>query len=117
MLSAFSSLSAEFIGIQRTIRSIENLVHVITGLIRLEPEGGLDGDFFPGVEAIVSSMTPAERRKPEIINGSRRRRISRGSGTTPQDINQLLNQFRQTQKMMRQLSRSRNPKNLMSLFR
>ena len=69
------------------------------------------------VEAIIRSMTPEERRRPEIINGSRRRRISRGSGTTPQDINQLLNQFRQTQKVMRQLSRTRNPKSLMNLFR
>jgi signal recognition particle subunit SRP54 len=62
-------------------------------------------------------MTPEERRHPELINGSRRRRISRGSGTTPQDINQLLNQFRQTQKIVRQLSRSRNPRALMDLFR
>jgi signal recognition particle subunit SRP54 len=69
------------------------------------------------VEAILCSMTPKERRNHEIINGSRRRRIARGSGTTPQDINQLLNQFRQTQKLMRQLSRSRNPKTLMNLFR
>ena len=62
-------------------------------------------------------MTFEERRRPEILNNSRKRRISRGSGTTPQDINQLLNQFRQTQKLMRQLSRSRNPKNLMNMFR
>ena len=62
-------------------------------------------------------MTPGERKRPEIINGSRRRRIARGSGTTPQDINQLLNQFRQTQKMMRQFNRTRNPKTLMNLFR
>jgi signal recognition particle subunit SRP54 len=79
--------------------------------------GALDDSQIERVEAIIRSMTREERQKPEIINGSRRRRISRGSGTTPQDINQLLNQFRQTQKMMRQLSRSRNPKNLMSLFR
>ena len=48
-------------------------------------------------------MTPEERRYPNIIDGSRRRRIARGSGTTPQDINQLLNQFRQAQKLMKQL--------------
>ena len=59
------------------------------------------------VEAIVLSMTPEERRNPEIIDGSRRRRIARGSGTTPQDVNQLLNQFRQMQKLMKQMSSGR----------
>ena len=48
-------------------------------------------------------MTAEERRRPDIIGGSRRRRIARGSGTTPQDVNQLLNQFSQMQKMMRQM--------------
>ena len=48
------------------------------------------------IEAIIQSMTVEERKRPEIINGSRRRRISRGSGTTAQDINQLMNQYRQT---------------------
>ena len=79
--------------------------------------GALDDNQISRVEAIIRSLTREERQKPDIINGSRRRRIATGSGTTPQDINQLLNQFRQTQKMMRQLSRSRNPKNLMSMFR
>ncbi len=62
------------------------------------------------VEAIVLSMTPEERHQPEIIDGSRRRRISRGSGTTPQEVNQLLNQFRQMQKLMKQMSSGRMPK-------
>ncbi len=69
------------------------------------------------VEAIIRSMTPEERRRPEILNGSRRRRIARGSGTTPQDINRLMNQFKQTQRLMRQFSRTRNPANLMRMFR
>jgi signal recognition particle subunit SRP54 len=69
------------------------------------------------VEAIIRSMTPEERHRPEILNGSRRRRIARGSGTTPQDINQLMNQFRQTQKLMKQFSRNRNPRSLMNMFR
>jgi signal recognition particle subunit SRP54 len=76
-----------------------------------------DDDQITRVEAIIRSMTQDERHHPEIINGSRRRRIARGSGTTAQDINQLLNQFRQTQKMMRQFSRSRNPRSLMNMFR
>ncbi|MCY3639371.1 MAG: signal recognition particle protein [Chloroflexi bacterium] len=62
----------------------------------------LDGSHLVKTEAIIRSMTPEERRRPEIIGGSRRRRIARGSGTTPQDVNQLLNQFSQMQKMMRQ---------------
>ena len=63
----------------------------------------LDGSHLVKTEAIIRSMTPEERRRPEIIGGSRRRRIARGSGTTPQDVNQLLNQFSQMQKMMRQM--------------
>ena len=55
-------------------------------------------------EAIVFSMTPQERHRPEIVSGSRRRRIARGSGTTPQDVNQLLNQFRQMQKQLRRMA-------------
>ncbi|HHH40633.1 MAG TPA: signal recognition particle protein [Chloroflexi bacterium] len=57
------------------------------------------------IEAIINSMTPEERRNPRIINASRRRRIARGSGTTVADVNALLRQFRQTQKMMKQLSK------------
>ena len=64
-------------------------------------------------EAIILSMTPQERRSPDIIDGSRRRRIARGSGTTPHDINQLLNQFRQTQKFMKQMARGGNLKSLL----
>ena len=56
------------------------------------------------IEAIIYSMTPGERRQPEIITGSRRRRIAAGSGTTVQSVNRLLKQFDQTKKMMRQLS-------------
>ena len=68
-------------------------------------------------EAIIRSMTTEERHNPEILNGRRRRRISMGSGTTPQDVNQLLNQFHQAQRLMKQLSRSRSPRDLQSLFR
>jgi signal recognition particle subunit SRP54 len=56
------------------------------------------------IEAIISSMTPEERRDPEVINGSRRKRIAEGSGTSIQEVNRLLKQFRQTKKMMKQLN-------------
>jgi signal recognition particle subunit SRP54 len=59
--------------------------------------------------AIITSMTPEERRNPGILNGSRRRRIARGSGTSVQSVNQLVKQFSQMQKMMRQLSQGRMP--------
>jgi signal recognition particle subunit SRP54 len=68
-------------------------------------------------EAIIYSMTPEERHNPDILNGRRRRRVALGSGTTPQDVNQLLNQFRQTQKLMKQMTSGRGPRNLQNLFR
>jgi signal recognition particle subunit SRP54 len=68
------------------------------------------------IEAIISSMTPAEREDPRIIGGSRKRRIARGSGTTVQEVNQLLSQFKQVQKMMRQMSKGRVP-DLLSMLR
>jgi len=68
------------------------------------------------VEAIISSMTSDERRHPEILGGSRKRRIARGSGTTVQEVNQLLAQFRQMQRMMKQLS-SQKGRGLLSMFR
>jgi len=53
-------------------------------------------------DAIIASMTPEERQRPEVINGSRRQRIARGSGTTVQDVNRLLKQYAQLRKMMKQ---------------
>ena len=100
--------------------SLSQIMDMIPGMGQMSSKlkaGALDDNQISRVEAIIRSMTREERQKPDIINGSRRRRIATGSRTTPQDITQLLNQFRQTQKMMRQLSRSRNPKNRMSMFR
>ena len=68
------------------------------------PAGEVDEKRVKRLEAIISSMTPGERRNPDVIHGGRRRRIAMGSGATVQEVNQLLNQFRQMQKMMRQLS-------------
>ena len=64
---------------------------------------GIDDRQMSRVEAIINSMTPDERRKQHIINGSRRKRISRGSGTSVEEVNRLLKQFVQMQKMMKQL--------------
>ena len=100
--------------------SLTQIMEMIPGMGKLAnrmPAGELEDGQIQRVEAIIRSMTRQERHHPELINGSRRRRIAQGSGTTPQDINQLLKQFQQTQKMVKQLSRSRNPKALMNLFR
>jgi signal recognition particle subunit SRP54 len=69
------------------------------------------------VEAMILSMTPMERRNPNLIDGSRRRRIAHGSGTQTQDINQLLNQFRQMQKMMKMGMRGKFNRNMLSMLR
>ena len=63
-------------------------------------------------KAIISSMTPVERRDPTIINGSRRMRIAQGSGRTVQEVNQLLKQFAQMKKMMKKMGKMKLPKNL-----
>ena len=99
--------------------SMDQILEMIPGMgnnARKMMAGDLDETKLKRIEAIIHSMTTEERQRPDIINGSRRRRISRGSGTTPQDINQLLNQFKQTQKLVRQMSRSRNPANLMKML-
>ena len=61
------------------------------------------------LEAIILSMTPAERARPDIINGSRRKRIAQGSGTTVQAVNQLTKQFGQMRKLMKQLAEGKMP--------
>lgn len=76
----------------------------------------LDGGHMKKVEAIIYSMTPEERHRPELIGGSRRRRIARGSGTTPQDVNQLLNQFRDMQKMMKQMASGKGRRAMMRMM-
>src|SRR5919199_1381940 len=89
----------------------------LTGLVEMLPGVGralkearqagqqVDERQFKRIEAIIQSMTPDERRRPEIIGGSRKKRIARGSGTSPTEINQLLNQFREMQALMKQLGR------------
>jgi signal recognition particle subunit SRP54 len=67
-------------------------------------------------QAIISSMTSRERRNPKILDGSRKRRVAKGSGVTVQEVNQLLSQFQQMQKMMKQLRNPRARQNLMNMF-
>lgn len=72
----------------------------------------LDDSFFKHAEAIVFSMTQDERHRPEIINGSRRRRIANGSGTSLQEVNQLLKQWKEAKKMMQMLASGRTARML-----
>ena len=76
----------------------------------------LDGSKMLKSEAIIRSMTMTERQKPELIGGSRRRRIAKGSGTSPQDVNQLLNQFKQIRKMMKQFSSPKGQEKMMRMM-
>jgi signal recognition particle subunit SRP54 len=87
---------------------LRQVMEMIPGLNKLattpEMEEALEGDQMKHIEAIVLSMTREERRKPEILNASRRKRIARGSGSTVQEINQLLEQFNEMRMMIRQMS-------------
>ena len=98
--------------------SLSQIMEMIPGMGNMSRKmpTDFDDDQIKRVEAIIQSMTQEERRRPDILNGSRRRRVARGSGTTPADINRLMNQFKQTQKLMRQFSRTRDPKSLMRMF-
>ena len=101
----------------KKIGSLGQLMEMVPGLSSLArrlPEG-VDEKQLKKVEAIVLSMTKEERQRPEIIDGSRRRRIAQGSGTTPQDVNQLLNQFRQVQKLMKQMDSGKTKRLLSGL--
>jgi len=108
----------DFLGQLREMQkmgSLSQLMEMIPGLssvARRAPDA-VDEGRLKVIEAVILSMTPQERRSPEIIDGSRRRRIARGSGTTPHEINQLLNQFRQTQKLMKQMARGGSLKSLL----
>jgi len=98
---------------------IAQLAEMLPGMSRLAgrlPDGA-EEEQLKKVEAIILSMTPQERHNPNIIGGSRRRRIARGSGVKPQDINQLINQFHQMRKLMKMGASGKLPRNLTGMFR
>jgi signal recognition particle subunit SRP54 len=87
--------------------SLSQIMEMVPGFRNVTkqlPAEALDERQLKRVEAIIRSMTPGERHDPSVIDGSRRRRIARGSGTQPHEVNQVLNQFRQVQKMMKMMS-------------
>jgi signal recognition particle subunit SRP54 len=101
----------------RRLGSLSSLLGMIPGIPANKLKGlQVDDKAFDRIQAMIFSMTPEERRHPEIINGSRRRRIAGGSGSDIHSVNQLLNQFKQVQKMMKQLGSGRMPKNPFQMF-
>lgn len=97
--------------------NLKDLASMIPGVGKAIKDVEIDDNAFKSIEAIIYSMTPAERANPEIINGSRRQRIAKGSGTSMQDVNRLLKQFEETRKMMRMATQMKNPMNLMRNMR
>lgn len=84
--------------------SLTDLVGMIPGASQALQDEELDDEAFKPIEAIIDSMTPEERRNPDLLNASRRRRIAKGSGTKVRDINDLMKQFNQMKKMMKKFS-------------
>ncbi|MEG9328601.1 signal recognition particle subunit FFH/SRP54 (srp54) [Salinimicrobium catena] len=83
--------------------SMKDLMGMIPGAGKMLKDVDIDDDAFKHIEAIIHSMTPAERSKPSMINASRKKRIGKGSGTSVQQVNQLLKQFNQMSKMMKMM--------------
>ncbi|MGA8855063.1 MAG: signal recognition particle protein [Christiangramia sp.] len=83
--------------------SMKDLMGMIPGAGKMLKDVDIDDDAFKGIEAIIHSMTPEERSEPKVINASRKKRIAKGSGTSVQEVNQLLKQFNQMGKMMKMM--------------
>ncbi len=92
--------------------NLKDLAAMIPGVGKAIKDIDIDDNVFKGIEAIINSMTPAERTNPAIINQSRRRRIAKGSGTSLDDVNRLMKQFDQMRKMMKMVAGTPNSKML-----
>ncbi|MBR4434190.1 MAG: signal recognition particle protein [Bacteroidaceae bacterium] len=108
----FNDFRAQIAQIKK-MGNIKDLMGMIPGVGKAIKDIDINDDAFKSIEAIIGSMTPKEREHPEIINGSRRERIAKGSGTNIQEVNRLLKQFDDMKKMMKSVSnnpRGRMPK-------
>ena len=85
--------------------NLKDLMAMIPGVSKAIKDIDISDDAFKGIEAIINSMTPAERKTPDILNGNRRKRVAMGSGTDIQQVNQLLKQFEEMRKMMRNMNK------------
>jgi signal recognition particle subunit SRP54 len=93
---------------------LNNIVGMLPGIPKELRKAEIDDREVARLEAIIRSMTPEERREPQIMNGSRRLRVARGSGTSTSEVNQLLKQFKEMQKMMKMLGRGKGAKGRMA---
>ena len=93
--------------------NLKELASMIPGVGKAIKDIDIDDNAFKSIEAIINSMTPKERTNPEILNGSRRQRIAKGSGTNIQEVDRLLEQFDQTRKMMKMVAGSKMGKMMM----
>ena len=97
--------------------NLKDLASMIPGVGKAIKDIEIDDDAFKGIEAIINSMTPFERRNPDSINASRRQRIAKGSGTSMADVNRLIKQFEQSRKMMKMATSIKNPAKMMQQMR
>jgi len=95
--------------------NIKDLMAMIPGMGKAMKDMDIDDDAFKSIEAIIHSMTPQERDNPRLLNGSRRKRIASGSGTTIQEVNRLIKQFGETSKMMKKMTTGKG-KNMMRMM-
>ena len=96
--------------------SMKDLIGMIPGVGKAMKDIDIDDDSLKPIEAIIKSMTPKERSTPEVLNGSRKQRIAKGSGTSVQEVNQLLKQFEQMRKMMKMMNKSGGKKALANML-
>ncbi len=92
------------IGQIKKMGNMKDLIGMIPGMSKLSKDVEIGDDAFKSIEAIIGSMTPYERRNPQVLNGSRKLRIANGSGTSIQEVNRLIKQFDDTRKMMKMVS-------------
>jgi signal recognition particle subunit SRP54 len=97
--------------------NIKDLASMIPGMGKAMKNLDVDDDAFKGIEAIINSMTPGERADPAILNGSRRKRIADGSGTSVPEVNRLVKQFDETRKMMKMMTSPKGKRIQMSKMR
>ncbi len=93
--------------------NVKDLMSMIPGVGKAVKDLDIDDNAFKGIEAIIKSMTPEERINPGVLNGSRRKRIASGSGTTVQEVNKLLKQFDETRRMMKMMTKGSNAARMM----
>jgi signal recognition particle subunit SRP54 len=101
------------IGQIKKMGNVKDLMGMIPGVGKAMKDVDLDDDAFKHIEAMIHSMTPEERENPKMLDGTRRKRIARGSGTSVQELNKLLKQFDQTSKMMKMMGNKQNMAKMM----